>query len=87
MIKRAINKKYVIAEIFYGISLVLIFALSATLISNIDWFKNLGLSPLIIGIILGIIYASTLRANLAQVYTKGIIFSTKKLLRIIPFFR
>jgi len=82
MLKIAIFKKDFIPKILYGLSLVALFAFSATLISEFSWFKNIGLSPLIIGIILGIIYANTLRVHLPQEYSKGIVFSTKKLLRI-----
>jgi len=82
MLKIAILVKDFIPKILYGLSLVALFALSATLISQLSWFKNIGLSPLIIGIVLGMIYANTLRVHLPQEYSKGIVFSTKKLLRI-----
>jgi uncharacterized integral membrane protein (TIGR00698 family) len=64
-----------------GILFVALFATSATYISQFAFLKNLGISPLIIGIVLGIIYANTLRNNLPKEWTPGIIFSTKTLLR------
>jgi len=82
MLKIAIFTKDFIPKILYGLSLVALFALSATFISQFPWFKDIGLSPLIIGIVLGIIYANTVRVHLPQEYSPGIIFSTKKLLRI-----
>ncbi|NQY92614.1 MAG: YeiH family putative sulfate export transporter [Campylobacteraceae bacterium] len=82
MLKIAIFTKDFIPKILYGLSLVALFAFSATLLSEVSWFKELGLSPLIIGIVLGIIYANTLKVHLPQEYSQGIIFSTKKLLRI-----
>lgn len=82
MIKMATFTKNFIPKILYGISLVALFALCATFISELSWIKNLGISPLIIGIVLGIIYANTLRVKLPQEYSKGILFSTKKLLKI-----
>jgi len=82
MLKIAIFTKNFIPKILYGLSLVTLFALSATFISQLSWFKDIGLSPLIIGIVLGIIYANTIRVHLPKEYSPGIIFSTKKLLRI-----
>jgi len=66
---------------FSGILFVALFATSASYISEFPIFKNLGISPLIIGIVLGIIYANTLRNHLPKEWVPGIIFSTKTLLR------
>lgn len=64
-----------------GILFVALFATAATYISEFAFFKHLGISPLIIGIVLGMFYANTLRNRLPQEWTPGIIFSTKTLLR------
>ncbi|SFP80015.1 YeiH family protein [Hydrogenimonas thermophila] len=64
-----------------GILFVALFATAATYISGFTFFKHLGISPLIIGIVLGMFYANTLRNRLPQEWTPGIIFSTKTLLR------
>ncbi|WP_458699736.1 YeiH family protein [Sulfurospirillum sp. 1307] len=60
-----------------GLILVSLFALVATFLSNFIG----GLSPLIIGIVLGMIYANTLRHKLPKSFESGIIFSTKTILR------
>jgi uncharacterized integral membrane protein (TIGR00698 family) len=65
-----------------GVFFVSLFALSATYLANFDFFKNLGISPLIIGIVLGMIYANTLKNRLPKQYHKGVVFSTKTILRI-----
>ncbi len=64
-----------------GILFVSLFAMSATYIADFAVFKHLAISPLIIGIVLGIIYANTLRSKLPKEWVPGIIFSTKTLLR------
>ncbi|MCF6173527.1 MAG: YeiH family protein [Campylobacteraceae bacterium] len=64
-----------------GILFVALFAMSATYIADFAIFKHLAISPLIIGIVLGIVYANTLRNRLPQEWVPGIVFSTKILLR------
>lgn len=66
---------------FYGVLFVGVFALIATLIAQIHFFFKLGISPLIIGIILGIIYANTLKSKLPDYFESGILFSAKRILR------
>ncbi len=65
----------------HGLLFVALFATSATYISEFSFFQNLGISPLIIGIVLGMVYANTLRNNLPKEWGAGIVFSTKTLLR------
>ncbi len=60
-----------------GLILVAFFSTIATYISN---FLG-GLSPLIIGIVMGMIYANTFRHKLPKSFDTGIIFSTKTVLR------
>ena len=70
-----------------GIVLVALFASAAFQISQIDLLSSLGISPLIVGIVLGIFYGNTLRQHLPQEWVPGILFSSKILLRIgIVFF-
>lgn len=64
-----------------GILFVALFAMSATYLSDFALFKHLGISPLIIGIVLGMLYANTLRSKLPQAWVAGVLFSTKTLLR------
>lgn len=64
-----------------GIIFVAIFATAATAIATLPAMRALKLSPLVIGIVLGIFYANTLRNRLPQEWEPGIIFSAKKVLR------
>jgi len=69
-------------DTFKGIMFVAIFAFAAMAISQISFIKALQLSPLIIGIVLGIIYANTLRHHIPSEWGPGITFSGKTLLRL-----
>lgn len=69
------------ADTLSGILFVALFACAATFIAEFNFFKSLGISPLIIGIILGMAYANTLRNKLPKQWQSGIIFSTKTILR------
>ena len=64
-----------------GIFFVAIFALAATTISNIGMVKALGISPLVIGIVMGIFYANTMHNKIPTQWGTGITFSAKKILR------
>ncbi len=66
---------------FKGIGFVAIFAFAATAIADLPFFSHLQISPLIIGIVLGIIYANTLRHHIPAEWGPGIQFSAKTLLR------
>ena len=64
-----------------GILFVSIFAIAATFISEFAVVKSLGLSPLVIGIVMGIFYANTLHNQTPKAWQAGITFSAKKILR------
>jgi len=64
-----------------GIIFVAIFAAAATFISGLAPVKALGLSPLVIGIVMGIFYANTLHNKFPSEWETGITFSGKKILR------
>ncbi len=64
-----------------GIIFVAIFAAAATMISGIGAIKALGISPLVIGIVMGIFYANTLHNKIPSEWGTGITFSAKKILR------
>ena len=64
-----------------GIIFVAIFAAAATMIANLGPIKALGISPLVIGIVMGIFYANTLHNKLPKAWESGITFSAKKILR------
>jgi len=64
-----------------GILFVAIFAAGATYIAGLGPVHALGLSPLVIGIVMGIFYANTLHNQLPPAWETGITFSGKKILR------
>ncbi|MBD3790414.1 MAG: YeiH family putative sulfate export transporter [Campylobacterales bacterium] len=64
-----------------GILFVAIFAAAATYIAGLAPVKALGLSPLVIGIVIGIFYANTLHNKFPAEWESGIVFSAKKILR------
>jgi uncharacterized integral membrane protein (TIGR00698 family) len=64
-----------------GILFVAIFAAAATMVSDIGFIKSLGISPLVIGIVMGIFYANTLHQHIPSEWGTGITFSGKKILR------
>jgi len=66
---------------FSGIIFVAIFAMAATYISDLAPVQALGLSPLVIGIVMGIFYANTLHNQTPDAWQSGITFSAKKVLR------
>ncbi len=66
---------------FGGIIFVAIFALIATYLATLAPIKALGLSPLVIGIVIGIFYANTLHKKTPSSWESGITFSAKKILR------
>ena len=66
---------------FSGIIFVAIFAAAATMMSNIEVIKVMGISPLVIGIVMGIFYANTLHNQIPSEWGTGITFSGKKILR------
>ena len=64
-----------------GILFVAIFAAAATYIAGLAPVMALGLSPLVIGIVMGIFYANTLHNQTPKAWQTGITFSAKKILR------
>lgn len=64
-----------------GVIFVAIFAAAATMIADLSFIKSLGISPLVIGIVIGIFYANTLHNKTPKEWSGGITFSAKKILR------
>jgi len=64
-----------------GILFVALFALAAKYLSGFPVIRHLQISPLIVGIVLGVFYANSLRSHLPQAWVPGILFSSKTLLR------
>ena len=69
------------ANRLHGIMLMALFSFSAFYIAELPIIKQLSLSPLIVGIVIGMVYANTLRMHLPETWTPGIIFCSKTLLR------
>jgi len=65
-----------------GILFVALFALAATQISQWQWVDQLGISPLIIGIVLGVFYANTLHHRMPEAWLPGISFTARRILRL-----
>ncbi len=69
-------------EFLHGILIILLFALAAFYIGDFEVVKSMSFSPMIVGIVLGMIYANTLRAALPASFTPGIQFCSKRILRL-----
>ena len=64
-----------------GIGFVALIAMLSTLISQFDAVQKLGISPLVVGIVIGIVFANTLYSKMPTSWETGITFSAKKILR------
>ncbi|BFG73306.1 YeiH family protein [Paraburkholderia terrae] len=70
-----------------GILFVALFAAAVTRIAAIPSIANLGISPLIVGIVGGMIYGNALKDGMPESWAAGVNFSARKLLRIaVAFF-
>ncbi len=65
----------------HGILLIALFSCAAFYIAEIPFVRKMSFSPLIVGIILGMLYANSLRNRLPETWVPGIKFCTKQLLR------
>ena len=68
-------------EVLHGILLIVLFSFSAFYIAEFEFVKRLSFSPLIVGIILGMHYANSLRNKLPETWVPGIKFCSKQILR------
>ena len=66
----------------HGILLIALFSCAAFYISDLSFVKSLSFSPLIVGIILGMLYANSLRNRLPETWVPGILFCSKQILRL-----
>lgn len=69
------------ANTIHGILLIALFSFAAFYIAEIPFVKSLSFSPLIVGIILGMLHANSLRNKLPETWVPGIKFCTKQILR------
>lgn len=65
-----------------GLLFVALFAMAATYLAEFSFFKQLAISPLIIGIVVGMLYGNSFAYKLPNDWQAGILFSTKTLLRL-----
>ena len=65
-----------------GLLLIVLFAAVATALSTLPFFQHLSLSPLIVGILIGIVFANTLGRYLPEEWRSGLKFCSKRILRI-----
>ena len=70
------------ASLLHGILLIALFACAAFYIGQAEIFTRLSISPMIIGIVLGMFYANSLRNHLPATWVPGIQFCSKKILRL-----
>lgn len=69
------------ADTMHGLLLIALFSFAAMYIADLKFVKQLSLSPLIVGILLGMVYANTIRHKLPADWVPGIKFCTKQILR------
>lgn len=70
------------SSMLHGILLITLFSCAAFYIGEAQALKNISFSPMIIGIILGMLYANSLRNHLPETWVPGIQFCSKKILRL-----
>lgn len=70
------------SSMLHGVLLMTLFACAAFYIGETDMAKAISFSPMIVGIILGMLYANSLRNNLPETWTPGIAFCSKRILRL-----
>jgi len=66
----------------HGILFMALFACAAFFIGQAQLMRDLSFSPLIIGIILGMLYANSLRSHLPDTWVPGIQYCSKRILRL-----
>ena len=69
-------------HMLHGVLLIALFSCAAFYIGSARVLTALSISPLIIGIVLGMIYANMLRMHLPETWVPGIQFCSKRLLRV-----
>ena len=70
------------SSMLHGVLLIGLFSCADFYIGSAQIFTELSFSPMIIGIILGMLYANSLRNHLPETWVPGIQFCSKKLLRL-----
>lgn len=70
------------SSMIHGVLLIGLFSCASFYIGSANFFQEISFSPMIIGIILGMLYANSLRNHLPETWVPGIHFCSKKLLRL-----
>ena len=70
------------SSMLHGVLLIALFSCAAFYIGSAQVVRDLSLSPMIIGIVLGMLYANSLRNNLPETWVPGIQFCSKRILRV-----
>lgn len=70
------------SSMLHGVLLIALFACASFYIGEAEVLRRLSISPMIIGIVVGMIYANSLRNNLPETWVPGIQFCSKKILRL-----
>jgi uncharacterized integral membrane protein (TIGR00698 family) len=70
------------SSMLHGVLLITLFSCAAFYLGDMNFAKSISFSPMIIGIILGMLYANSLRNNLPETWVPGIQFCSKRVLRI-----
>ena len=70
------------SSMLHGVLLITLFSCAAFYIGEMDFVTSLRLSPMIVGIVLGMLYANSLRNNLPETWVPGIQFCSKRILRV-----
>lgn len=69
-----------------GVMVVVLFAAAARQVAQFSPISQWGVSPLIVGILMGIFYGNTFRTHLPTPWVPGIVFSSKTVLRLAVMF-
>lgn len=70
------------SSMLHGVLLITLFSCAAFYIGDMSFVKSISFSPMIVGILLGMVYANSLRNNLPDTWVPGIQFCSKRILRI-----
>ena len=70
------------AGVYHGVLFMALFACAAFFIGQAQFLKDISFSPMIIGIILGMVYANSLRMHLPETWGPGIKYCSKTILRL-----
>lgn len=70
----------------YGTGLVALFSLFATALAQTAFLKSLGIHTLLLGMVLGMLYANTLRRFAPGAWQSGVDFSARRILRLAVIF-